>query len=40
MWIFRAWTTAPDGSRVYPKNGKKAVKIWVGPKNLKASSGK
>ena len=30
MFIFRAWTTTKDGTKIYAKDyGKKAFKIWV-----------
>lgn len=33
MYIFRAWITTKDGTRIYAKNyGKKAFKIWVDSK--------
>ena len=32
MWIFRAWITAKDGTRIYAKDhGKRAFRFWVGP---------
>ncbi|WP_278278146.1 hypothetical protein [Blautia argi] len=32
MYIFRAWITAKDGTKVYAKDhGKKAFRFWVGP---------
>ena len=32
MWIFRAWITGKDGSKIYAKDhGKKAFRFWVGP---------
>lgn len=32
MYIFRAWITTKDGTKVYAKTyGKKAFRIWVGP---------
>ena len=32
MYIFRAWTTVKDGTKVYAKDhGKKAFRFWVGP---------
>jgi hypothetical protein len=36
MWIFRAWITTKNGTRIYAKNyGKKAFLIWIGPENKK-----
>lgn len=33
MYIFRAWITTKDGTRIYAKNyGKRAFKIWVDSK--------
>lgn len=32
MYIFRAYITKKDGTRVYAKeHGKKAFRIWIGP---------
>lgn len=32
MWVFRAWITAKDGTRIYAKDhGKRAFRFWVGP---------
>lgn len=32
MYIFRAWITKKDGTKIYAKTyGKKAFRIWVGP---------
>ena len=32
MYIFRAWITTKDGSKIYAKDyGKRAFRIWVGP---------
>ncbi len=32
MYIFRAWITTKDGTKIYAKTyGKKAFRIWVGP---------
>lgn len=32
MWIFRAWITAKDGTKIYAKDhGKRAFRFWVGP---------
>jgi len=32
MYIYRAYITMKDGTRVYAKTyGKRAFKIWVGP---------
>ena len=32
MYIFRAWITAKDGTRIYAKTyGKRAFRIWIGP---------
>ncbi len=33
MWIFRAWVTTKDGSRIYARDyGKRAFRIWVDKK--------
>ena len=30
MWIFRAWITAKDGTKIYAKDrGKTAFRFWV-----------
>ena len=32
MYIFRAWITTKDGTKIYAKTyGKRAFRIWVGP---------
>ena len=32
MYIFRAWITKKDGTKIYAKTyGKRAFRIWVGP---------
>lgn len=32
MYIFRAWITAKDGTKIYAKTyGKRAFRIWIGP---------
>lgn len=32
MYIFRAWITTKDGTKIYAKDyGKKAFKIWIDP---------
>ena len=36
MWIFRASRRTKDGTRIYAKDyGKRAFRIWVGPKKKK-----
>lgn len=32
MYIFRAWITTKDGTKIYAKDyGKRAFRIWIGP---------
>lgn len=32
MYIFRAWITAKDGTKIYARDhGKRAFRFWVGP---------
>lgn len=32
MYIFRAWITTKDGTKIYAKTyGKRAFRIWIGP---------
>jgi hypothetical protein len=41
MYIFRAWITTKDGTRIYAKDhGKRAFRIWVGAPDQKTPSEK
>lgn len=32
MYIFRAWITTKDGTKIYAKDyGKRTFRIWIGP---------
>jgi len=39
MYIFRASITTKDGTKIYAKDyGKRAFRIWIGPRREKAKA--